>query len=197
MTTLNNVTIEAIHTVRVARTLTNAELRKQVKSDTGLSVRRLDNFTLTGMLCVFQLLGGNKMSLECGLYAGAEYFSIELLQTSLINQQQNIPLRPLDFIATVGNAANFYIAKEYNLTGPNNFIGVSELAIEKLLWLCNADFKRSTIEQAVVMVWHETNDERVCTSLLLSQKKVETTMSLKDANHLFGQISEQAISVQW
>ena len=164
-----------------SRDMTNADIRKLVKAETGLSVRRLDNFTLTAMNAVYRLLHGREdINGLIGLYSSAEYFSLELLQSIITSQSNGEPVRPLDFIATVGNAANFYLAKEFQLLGPNNFIGASENALEKSIWLTKCDFDLDLVSHAVVVIWHDTIEKRVCNAYLLNKtNNTQQALNLK------------------
>ena len=85
----------------------------------------------------------------------------------LLDLQQNVAIRPLDFVATVGNAANFYIAKEFSIDGSNLFIGADENALAKSLLLAALEGHSNEETAVVVLIWQETEQQRVCHALLL------------------------------
>ncbi len=162
----------ATHTVEYASKVSNKEIRKAVKVLTGFEVRRMDSFTLVGLEAIYGLF--NKLEKEfsitdkllknktLGLYGVAEYFSTELLQGLLISVKDQEEIRPVDFISTVGNAANFYIAKLFDINGPNIFSGASKNAFDTTSLLANTDLSLGLIDYAVILVWQETEDVKGC-----------------------------------
>jgi hypothetical protein len=149
------------------RATDNKTLRQQIKQKYGLAVRRLDNFTLCALGAVAELGTEIQTFNSLSLISCAQYFSIELIQRMLLDLQQNLAIRPLDFVATVGNAANFYIAKEFAIDGSNLFIGADEDALSKSLLLSALETKSNKEAAVILLVWQETEQERSCHALLL------------------------------
>lgn len=137
-------------------------LRQLVKQETGLQVRRMDSFTLIALLAVYRAKGDIELSAKSALYSCADYFSSDSMQSMLIDVHQNNPIKPLSFVASVGNAANYYIANTYAIDGPNIFIGSSKQAIEKNKLLAETDMSLGLIEHAILLVWQEDENQREC-----------------------------------
>jgi hypothetical protein len=154
-----------------SRTLDNKSLRQQVKQKYAVGVRRLDNFTLCALAAVAELGTDVKAFNKLSLISCAQYFSIELIQQMLLDLKQNRAIRPLDFVATVGNAANFYIAKEFSIDGSNLFIGADEDALKKSLLLSALETKSDKEAAVILLVWQETEQQRFCHALLLGETK--------------------------
>lgn len=151
------------------RAMTNKALRQQIKSELGISGRRIDNFTLSALAAVqllFQKTQPNPHAL--GLISSAQYFSIELLQNLIQEIEQGHAIKPLDFVATVGNAANYYIAKQFAMNACNLFLGISENAFYKSSLLAASELKQDPSLQIILVQWHESETERSCTASLLS-----------------------------
>jgi len=138
-------------------------LRQQVKVETGLAVRRMDAFTLIALLGVFRASGSSQLSNRSGLYSCADYFSSDLMQSMLIDVESNNPIKPLSFVASVGNAANYYLASAYAITGPNIFLGSDKQAITKSQLLAESDMQLGIIDTAVLVAWQENDEKRQCT----------------------------------
>ncbi len=149
------------------RNLDNKVLRRQVKDRYAVTVRRMDNFTLCGLAAVAELGETLKTFKHLSLFSCAQYFSIELVQQMLIDIQAGKAIRPLDFVSTVGNAANFYIAKEFSINGSNLFIGADEQAFEKTTLLGALEATDEPQSAVVLAIWRETPDERCCNTLLV------------------------------
>ena len=145
----------------------NKDIRRQVKANTGFEVRRMDNFTLVAIDAVFGLFEQQKITGRLGLYGVAQYFSVELLQQLLIEVKAGQDVRPIDFISTVGNAANYYLAKLFNIHGPNLFIGASEQSDRKIKMLAASDLQSGAIDYAIVVQWQENEDFRLCCAELV------------------------------
>ncbi|GAC17094.1 hypothetical protein [Paraglaciecola arctica] len=150
-----------------SRALDNKSLRQQVKQKYALGVRRLDNFTLCALAAVAELGTEIQAYKKLSLISCAQYFSIELIQQMLLDLKQNRAIRPLDFVATVGNAANFYIAKEFSIDGSNLFIGADEDALTKSLLLSSLELNADKEAAVILLIWQETEQERFCHALLL------------------------------
>lgn len=169
-----------------SRAIDNKSLRQQVKQKYGVGVRRLDNFTLCALAAVAELGDEIKAYKKLSLISCAQYFSIELIQQMLQDIKQNRAMRPLDFVATVGNAANFYIAKEFSIDGSNLFIGADEDALTKSLLLSALEIKTDKEAAVILLIWQETEQQRFCHALLLGETQEQHSKypRQQNLNHL-------------
>lgn len=159
--------------VSFPREMTDKEVRRLVKEETNFSVRRLDNFTLISLNAVYRLLLNKTTSKTLALYSGAEYLSVGLFQSVIKAMHANEAIRPFDFIATVGNAANFYLAKEFNIKGPNIFIGASEKVFLKTSLLAEMDLNLGHSQQAIIVIWLQTEDDWLCHAFIIEPLVLE------------------------
>lgn len=150
-----------------SRELTNKEVRKLVKKQTGLDVRRMDNFSLVAIDAVHKLVHSHRLDGRVGLYSAATYFSVDLLHGLLQGIEAGEDMRPVDFISTVGNTANYYVAKLFDVTGPNVFIGAGEHAIQKLEMLARCDINLQQIDYALTLHWLDNRNCYQCEAKLL------------------------------
>lgn len=200
MMAIDKLSLVRYEKVSLSNDLSDKEIRNLVKNETLLPVRRLDTFTLISLLTVHRLfnqvnsntsinpvasntqkdvieLTNNSYKAEnkFSLYSAAEYLSIDLFQSVLNDIHNNDSIRPFDFIATVGNAANFYIAKEFNIKGPNIFIGASEKPFLKSCALAEVDLLEGFSEQGVIVVWHLTKSYRQCYAFIVEAHNSKNT----------------------
>ena len=143
-------------------------LRSKVKSITGFDLRRMDRFTLAAMHTTYMLLKNTNLKGTVGLYGVANYFSVELLQSLIRTVEQKQDVRPFDFIISVGNAANFYVAKQFEISGPNLFLGSSHQAEELSSKLIQVDASLGLIDHAIALTWIESESSLECQAKLLS-----------------------------
>lgn len=143
-------------------------IKKAIKLKTGFEVRRMDIFTLIALETVFDLLQDSTLRGVTGLYSIANYFSVELLQSLIESVEQQQDIRPFDFISTVGNAANFHVAKQFALTGPNLFLGKSDHSSENAKLLAQSDLNLKLIHQALIIEWQESEESLICKARLLT-----------------------------
>ncbi|MFY8328033.1 hypothetical protein [Pseudoalteromonas sp. ZZD1] len=137
-------------------------LRKQVKQETDLTVRRMDAFTLIAILAVYRAKEAVNLTSRIGLYSCADYFSSDLMQSMLIEVHNREAIKPLSFVASVGNAANYYLANTYSITGPNIFIGSDKAGMKKNQMLAQADMQSDIIDIAILVMWQEDDITRQC-----------------------------------
>lgn len=155
--------------------INNKALRKQVKQITGFEVRRMDNFTLVALQAMQSLFNSNELQslnfthCQLGLYGVGDYFSVELLQSLVLSVEQGDDVRPLDFISSVGNSANFYLAKQFAITGVNLFTGASKNAISRTELLAQNDLSLGLVDYAVIVHWQEDEVTRQCSVRLLGK----------------------------
>ena len=176
---MEKLIIKAHEVVRFSSTMSDKEIRGFVKEETGFSVRRLDNVTLIALSAVNRLIQNNNTSKKLALYSGAEYMSVDLFQSVILAMENNEAIRPYDFIATVGNAANFYLTKEFGIQGPNIFIGASKSTLLKSCMLAEIDLTLGHCQQAIIVIWHIDNEERRCHTLLVEQA-IEASINIKE-----------------
>ncbi|MEP1383149.1 MAG: hypothetical protein ABJK64_05075 [Paraglaciecola sp.] len=148
------------------RSMDNKALRQLVKSNFDVAVRRMDNFTLAGLAAVAKLKLEVSNPDTSSLVSCAPYFSVELVQKLIIDGHSGKSIRPLDFVSTVGNAANFYIAKEFNIHGSNLFLGADKQALEKALLVSSIEVISKPSQRVIILLWQETQSERNCYALL-------------------------------
>ncbi len=154
--------------------LTGKELRKQVKKITGFEVRRMDTFTLIALQAMYELFEQEKVKAltlnehQLGLYGVGDYFSIELLQSLVLSIEEGEDVRPLDFISSVGNSANFYLAKQFNIRGVNLFTGASSDASKRIQLLAQNDLALGIIDYSVMVHWQQNEGISQCTASLLA-----------------------------
>lgn len=180
---MTKLTLLAHECVSFPRNMTDKELRHLVKEETHFCVRRLDNFTLISLNAVYRLLLKNPTSKTLALYSGAEYLSVDLFQSVIKAMCEKEAIRPFDFIATVGNAANFYLAKEFNIKGPNIFIGASQNIFLKNSLLAEIDLNLGHSQQAIIVIWLQTEDAWRCHAFMLEpqlfDKKLDQVQPLE------------------
>lgn len=169
---MDKLVIKAHEMVEFASNTTDKEIRQTVKEKTGFSVRRLDKVTLTSLYAVYRLIANNKTQEPLALYSGAEYMSIDLFQSVIVAMENKETIRPYDFIATVGNAANFYLSKEFNIHGPNIFIGASNNILLKIGLLVETDLNLSHCQQAVIVIWNNSSKAHSCHALLVEKSSI-------------------------
>jgi len=175
---MGKLVIKAHEVVHFPSSMSDKEIRGFVKEETGFSVRRLDNVTLIALSAVDRLVKGNETAEHLALYSGAEYMSVGLFQSVIHAMENDEAIRPYDFIATVGNAANFYLTKEFDIRGPNIFIGSSENTLLKNCLLAEVDLTLGHCQQAIIVIWHINDEEQRCHTLLVEQAK-ETETNIK------------------
>ncbi|PKG82519.1 hypothetical protein CXF85_13630 [Colwellia sp. 75C3] len=151
-------------------------LRKQVKQLTGFEVRRMDSFTLIALQALHDLFENEQVKSlnldknQLGLYGVGDYFSVALLQSLVLSIEEGEDVRPLDFISSVGNSANFYLAKQFNIRGVNLFTGASSEAIERTQKLAKTDLALGIVDYAILVHWQQNEDISQCAVSLFKQK---------------------------
>jgi len=172
----------AQHQLVISNDIPTKAVRKQVKQVTGFEVRRMDNFTLIALQAIYEMITELKAGYELqgrtfhlnqynlGLYGVADYFSVELLQSLVVDCERDEEVRPLDFISTVGNAANFYIAKQFKVNGVNIFTGASEHALENISSLAGYDLSHDIVDLAIIVHWQQQANSLKCSTQLMVNK---------------------------
>ncbi len=148
------------------RKTSNKELRQQLKEQYGIAGRRLDNFTLSAMLTIAPMQQQLAQYQHISLFSVANFFSLELLQQLVENLYHKHPIKPLDFVASVGNAANYYIAREFNLHAANIFTAAEQGALGKGLTLAALELSQQRADAALIMHWQEDETTRLCQAML-------------------------------
>ncbi|MFT2091840.1 hypothetical protein [Paraglaciecola sp. 2405UD69-4] len=177
------------------RTMSNKALRQQVKDDFDVAVRRMDNFTLSGLAAIAKLNLDIANPEKVSLVSCAPYFSVELVQKLIIDCQNGKSIRPLDFVSTVGNAANFYIAKEFEIHGSNLFLGAGTNAIDKALMVSAIELASKVQQKVVILFWQETPTERSCYAMLAENPVEEIAPIVTDLS--FENISQASYTIPY
>jgi len=160
--------------VEYESSLTGKELRKQVKKITGFEVRRMDAFTLIALQAMYELFEQEKVKAlalgqhQLGLYGVGDYFSIELLQSLVLSIEEGEDVRPLDFISSVGNSANFYLAKQFTIRGVNLFTGASNDASKRTQLLAQNDLALGIVDYSVMIHWQQNEAVSQCNASFLA-----------------------------
>lgn len=162
-----NITLVAKSSYRHPRDIDQKVFRRQIKQQFGVEVRRLDSFTLCGLGAVAAFADSFTEIDNLSLIGCAQYFSVELVQQMIIDIEQGRSLKPLDFVSTVGNAANFYIAKQFSIFGSNLFVGADELSLEKTFLLAALELSSNPIQSIILLLWQENELERICRAFLV------------------------------
>ena len=155
--------------------INNKALRKIIKKITGFEVRRMDNFTLISLQALQSLFTSKELQsidlthAQLGLYGVGDYFSVELLQSLVLSVENGEDVRPLDFISSVGNSANFYLAKQFAIKGVNLFMGASQEAVSKTQLLAQSDLALGIVDYAVLVHWQQDETTIECQVSLLSR----------------------------
>lgn len=162
------------------RDLTNKALRSELKSKYGISGRRLDNFTLSAMLLLAELKDDLSGFDDTSLFSVANYFSVELLQRVVEQLGREDEIKPLDFVATVGNAANYYLAREFGFNGANIFTASEKTPLSKILTMAALELTGKRSQAVVVVRWEEAEVIRRCQVLLCTAENdvVENALSV-------------------
>ncbi|TPH12223.1 beta-ketoacyl synthase N-terminal-like domain-containing protein [Litorilituus lipolyticus] len=180
--TVSTLNIIAQHQLAISNDMPTKAVRKQVKQVTGFEVRRMDSFTLIALQTIHEMITQLAVDYELqgkpfhltqynlGLYSVADYFSVELLQSLIVDCEKGEEVRPLDFISTVGNAANFYIAKQFQVNGVNIFTGASEHALENITSLASYDLSHDIVDMAIIVHWQQQANSLECFTQLITNK---------------------------
>lgn len=150
------------------------DFRKQVKLVTGFEVRRKDSFTLIALQALYELFTQAEIAAlnlsECklGLYGVGDYFSVELLQSLILTIETGDDVRPLDFISSVGNSANFYLAQQFNILDVNLFTGASRNAKQRIEKLALVDLQNHIVDYAIIVNWQQDEKYNVCETSLVA-----------------------------
>lgn len=141
--------------------------RRTVKQEFDVEVRRLDCFTLCGIAAVASLKERFTEFEQLSLISCAQYFSVELVQQMIIDIDAGKAIKPIDFVSTVGNAANFYIAKQFSIFGSNLFLGADSQSLEKTFLMGVLELSADPNQGVILLLWNETEEERVCRAFVI------------------------------
>jgi len=183
------LTLIAQSTYRHPRDVEQKLFRREIKQKFGVEVRRLDCFTLCGIAAVASLSEEFQQFDQLSLISCAQYFSVELVQQMIIDIDQGKSIKPIDFVTTVGNAANFYIAKEFSIFESNLFLGADVLSLEKTFLVGALELNSNPAQAVILLSWKETEQERICRAFVVRSaiasdsqfKQVNQVSELSDA----------------
>lgn len=129
------------------------ELKELVRAATGQAVRRVGRFIQLALVGAGRCVGAAALPADTAVYLasgrGDMEITIEVLEQLFRDGQ---PPKPLSFINTVSNAACFYVAQNFALTGRSSFICNRYFAFESALQLALLDLAQGVVDSALVGV---------------------------------------------
>jgi hypothetical protein len=127
------------------------DLKPIAKAVTGQAVRRIGRFIQLALIGAGRCLAGRMPPPETAVYfttgSGDFEVTVEVMEHLF---RDGFPPKPLSFINTVSNAACFYVAKQFGLSGRSSCIGNGTFGFEAALQLALLDLKAGTVASALV-----------------------------------------------
>jgi hypothetical protein len=127
------------------------DLKPVVKAATGQVVRRVGRFISLALIGAARCLGGQTPPPETAVYfttgSGDFEVTVEVIEHLF---RDGFPPKPLSFINTVSNAACFYVAKQFGLSGRSTCLGSKGFGFEAALQLALLDLKTGVVKSALV-----------------------------------------------
>ncbi|NBB14233.1 hypothetical protein GVN21_02555 [Caulobacter sp. SLTY] len=127
------------------------DLKPVVKEATGQAVRRIGRFISLALIGAARCLGGQTPPPETAVYfttgSGDFEVTVEVIEHLF---RDGFPPKPLSFINTVSNAACFYVAKQFGLSGRSSCLGSKGFGFEAALQLAVLDLKTGVVKSALV-----------------------------------------------
>lgn len=133
-------------------------LKAEVKASCGRHIRRIDRFIQLAMIGSHRCLNNSPMAVDnpCSLYLASgdspKSNTITALQQVFLFRQ---PLKPLQFINLVSNAAAFYIGQSLGIHGSSIFTSSPPFAIDNALHIAALDLADNSTRQALVGIVDE------------------------------------------
>lgn len=127
------------------------KLKPLVREVLGEPVRRIDRFIELALIGAGRCVGGRALPSGTGVYTGSARGDLQVTLDVVepLFRSGQTP-KPLSFVNTVSNATNFYIARQFGLTGCSNFVSHRELAFESALELAVVDMEAGHLASALV-----------------------------------------------
>lgn len=127
------------------------DLKPVVKEATGQVVRRIGRFISLALIGAARCLNGQTPPPETAVYfttgTGDFEVTVEVMEHLF---RDGFPPKPLSFINTVSNAACFYVAKQFGLSGRSTCVGNRSFGFEAALQLALLDLKTGVATSALV-----------------------------------------------
>ncbi|MDO9338231.1 MAG: hypothetical protein Q7T61_17710 [Caulobacter sp.] len=127
------------------------DLKPIVKTTLGQPVRRIGRFISLALIGAGRCLAGQTPPPDTAVYfttgSGDFEVTVEVMEHLF---RDGFPPKPLSFINTVSNAACFYIAKSFGLSGRSTCLGARAFGFETALQLALLDLKMGTVKSALV-----------------------------------------------
>ncbi|MDB5471091.1 MAG: hypothetical protein JWR84_2651 [Caulobacter sp.] len=127
------------------------DLKPILKATLGQPVRRIGRFISLALIGAARCLEGKTPPPDTAVYfttgSGDFEVTVEVMEHLF---RDGFPPKPLSFINTVSNAACFYVAKSFGLTGRSTCIGSRAFGFETALQLALLDLKMGTIRSALI-----------------------------------------------
>lgn len=127
------------------------DLKPIVKATLGAPVRRIGRFISLALIGAGRCLDGRTPPPDTAVYfttgSGDFEVTVEVLEHLF---RDGYPPKPLSFINTVSNAACFYVAKQFGLSGRSTCLGNRAFGFETALQLALLDLKQGTVRSALI-----------------------------------------------
>jgi len=126
-------------------------LKSLVREALGESVRRIDRFIELALIGVGRCISAERLPEGTGVYTGSArgdlQVTLDVVEPLFRSGQRP---KPLSFVNTVSNATNFYIARQFGLAGPSNFVSHLHFAFESALDLAVVSMEAGRLHSALV-----------------------------------------------
>lgn len=127
------------------------DLKPIVKETLGQPVRRIGRFISLALIGAGRCLAGQTPPADTAVYfttgSGDFEVTVEVMEHLF---RDGFPPKPLSFINTVSNAACFYVAKSFGLTGRSTCVGSRAFGFETALQLALLDLRMGTVTSALI-----------------------------------------------
>lgn len=127
------------------------DLKPIVKATLGHPVRRIGRFISLALIGAGRCLDGKTPPPDTAVYfttgSGDFEVTVEVMEHLF---RDGFPPKPLSFINTVSNAACFYVAKSFGLSGRSTCLGNRAFGFETALQLALLDLKQGTVRSALI-----------------------------------------------
>ncbi len=127
------------------------DLKPILKATLGQPVRRIGRFIALALIGAARCLEGKTPPPGTAVYfttgSGDFEVTVEVMEHLF---RDGFPPKPLSFINTVSNAACFYVAKSFGLTGRSTCMGSRTFGFETVLQLALLDLKLGTVKSALI-----------------------------------------------
>ena len=127
------------------------DLKPIVKATLGAPVRRIGRFISLALIGAGRCLEGKTPPPDTAVYfttgSGDFEVTVEVMEHLF---RDGFPPKPLSFINTVSNAACFYVAKAFGLSGRSTCLGSRAFGFETALQLALLDLKMGAVTSALI-----------------------------------------------